>query len=533
MASFEDNLARMKALYTYGRELNENKAPLNYAIEHTAVAADGNTYGIIRECKKYYIKKARKGQENIAESYDYLGGFCNRKLYEYDSYGNALKNFELKMGSLNEAYDGTVETSTLDPFRKEEFLAEATEEFRNEIARQRQIMHNVAVLMNESTEIGADRKKDGTVMYDGTNPEAETGKKGDEGCKTVSAEPEYKGSDTKGPEKKAEPFSCNAPVCKDQLKEESECSGETCAECGNLKSECTCGKQGECNEENSAGTGSPDNIGWDMKGDKQVSEASEVECGISETDGEDSEPESDDDVDEFELDDIDWDDIDLDDIELDDLDFGDETEPEGAEDIEDGEDAEDTPDEERPEDMSEPGDDEGDTEDEFDIDLSADDDEDDEPDESADDDSDEGADDSVPSEEELDAELDSEDDDDEEQVPAHDGHDFASDGEDDGTERRMDDIINEVVDSIIAEERLNVFGKHPGYRKKPMELPSTGDDKNQWGEDINDDSVHNEEPFGEKIGDGDPFSKMVSDIASTVIGKLNESFLSSDKKKVK
>lgn len=55
MASFEDNLARMKALYTYGRELNENKTPLNYTIEHTAVAADGNTYGIIREIGRAHV----------------------------------------------------------------------------------------------------------------------------------------------------------------------------------------------------------------------------------------------------------------------------------------------------------------------------------------------------------------------------------------------------------------------------------------------------------------------------------------------
>lgn len=521
MASFEDNLARMKALYTYGKELNENKTPLNYTIEHTAVAADGNTYGIIRECRKYYIKKARKGQENIAESYDYLGGFCNRKQYEYDSYGNALKNFELKMGSLNEAYEGTVETSTLDPFRKEEFIVEGTEAFRNEIARQRQIMHNVAVLMNESTEIGADRKKDGTVMYDGENPEAETGKKGCEGNEKACADPEYKGSDTKGMDKKAEPFSCNAPSCKDQLKEGSECSEETCAECGNVKSECTCGKQGECNE-NAA---EPSQIGWDMDGDRQVSENSELECGIPEAeDKEDPSDSKEDDADEFDIDDIDWDDIDLGDLEF--ADDADNYEP-GDELSDDAEDISDDEPLEEPENGHEDdGDGEGDDEDEeFDIDLNLDDEDEDEEDEP------------VPSEEELDAELDSEDededDDEEEEVPAHDAgdHEAEDDGED--FHKDMDDIINEVVNDIVAEEKLNVFGKHPGYRKKPMELPSTGEDKNQWGEDINDDSVHNEEPFGEKIGDGNPFNKMVSDITRTVIGKLNESLLSGGKKKVK
>ena len=39
-------------------------------------------------------------------------------------------------------------------------LQEGTDAMRDEIARQRQIMYNVSMLMNESTEIGADRKDD-------------------------------------------------------------------------------------------------------------------------------------------------------------------------------------------------------------------------------------------------------------------------------------------------------------------------------------------------------------------------------------
>ena len=69
MSSFESTLARMKDLYTYGKELNENsKAPV-YTLEHSAKAADGKTYGIIRECNKYYIKSAPKGKERIAHTF--------------------------------------------------------------------------------------------------------------------------------------------------------------------------------------------------------------------------------------------------------------------------------------------------------------------------------------------------------------------------------------------------------------------------------------------------------------------------------
>ena len=85
MSSFENTLSRMKDLYTYGKELNESSKSNAYTLEHSAMAADGKTYGIIRECNKYYIKSASKGKETIAESYEYIGGICNKKNYEYSS----------------------------------------------------------------------------------------------------------------------------------------------------------------------------------------------------------------------------------------------------------------------------------------------------------------------------------------------------------------------------------------------------------------------------------------------------------------
>ena len=45
---------------------------------------------------------------------------------------------------------------------------------------------------------------------------------------------------------------------------------------------------------------------------------------------------------------------------------------------------------------------------------------------------------------------------------------------------------------ILNKDELPVFGKHPGYQKKAMELPTTGEDKNQWGEGWNDESVYSE-----------------------------------------
>ena len=98
--------------------------------------------------------------------------------------------------------------------------------------------------------------------------------------------------------------------------------------------------------------------------------------------------------------------------------------------------------------------------------------------------------------------------------------------------RRMNSIVESVVNSILSEDELHDFGKHPGYRKKPMDLPSTGEDKNQWGEDWNDESVHSEEPFGSKIGDSTPYEKAVEAISNKVMSKLAEA-VKLNKKKVK
>lgn len=552
MTSFEATLARMKELYTYGRELNEDKTPTNYTIEYKAQAADGNTYGIIRECSKYYIKKARKGKEGLAEAYDYLGGFNNKKNYEYSSYAKALKNFELKMASINEAVEGEVIISTLDPFKKEDFLVEATDAMKAEIARQKQIMFNAAQIMNESTDFSVSRVNN-TVMYNGENPEAETGKKGDEEYTETKAEPEYKGSKTVGVDKKAEPFKENTPSCADQLKEnnDNECGimeGDACPKCG--KNPCTC-EEGcenecgimegdscdgacECSSEGDScikdgkpcGSGEdPKNIGWDIEGQKKVNEsedddnyesdddengnvdiedAEDPDLGLDADETDDAEAETDDEAPELSSDEGDYDDFEEDDDEIDLDDLGDMDDS----DLSDL-DSELNADDEDEIDMD-------DSEDEDDVDMSFDD--------------------------EIDlSDEDFEDEDENSDIEPEDFGDeddtetFGDEDDDleDSYDNELDDLTNKIVQEVrqklIKEDELHVFGKHPGYRKKPMELPTTGEDKNQWGEDWNDESVHSEAPFGEKIGDGTPFEKMVDSVVKNVMTKMNESL---NKKKV-
>ena len=56
----ENEIERMKQLMGYG--LNENKSHDNgnSNVAYHQVGPDGNTYGIIKECNKFYIKVAPK-----------------------------------------------------------------------------------------------------------------------------------------------------------------------------------------------------------------------------------------------------------------------------------------------------------------------------------------------------------------------------------------------------------------------------------------------------------------------------------------
>ena len=75
---------------------------------------------------------------------------------------------------------------------------------------------------------------------------------------------------------------------------------------------------------------------------------------------------------------------------------------------------------------------------------------------------------------------------------------------------------------------LKDFGKHPAYQKKVMTLPPKDIQEFPDYYDMNDESVRNDSPYGEKIGDGAPFDldvdKITNSIAESilrVLGKKN------------
>ena len=101
-------------------------------------------------------------------------------------------------------------------------------------------------------------------------------------------------------------------------------------------------------------------------------------------------------------------------------------------------------------------------------------------------------------------------------------------GLDEAKAAKMNSIVESVVNDILNEDELHVFGDHPGYRKKPFTLPQTGEDKFQVNRDWNDESVYSEEPFGKGKGDSTPFDELVGQITDSVMKQINEG-----KKKVK
>ena len=137
-----EELDTMKRLINYGKvEESVNTGALTPRVEYSTVGADGKTYGIIRECNKFYIKVApKKNTKVLAEDFDYIGGFMNKKENEYPTYSMASKQFDLKMMSLNEAYSVKQPVTQFKETEDSEWQIQETKEMRNEINRFNQIL---------------------------------------------------------------------------------------------------------------------------------------------------------------------------------------------------------------------------------------------------------------------------------------------------------------------------------------------------------------------------------------------------------
>lgn len=512
MSKFEDQLARMQGLMNYGI-VSESEDKKSSDIEYQAMGADGKSYAIIKENAQYVIKSADADKAQIVESYNYIDGWNHQDKHSYDSYAEASKQFDMKMSSLRDAHKGEIMKDELNSFVNESCMEGATESMINEIARQRQIMHNAAVIMNEASEIGANNTGD---------PERENGKSGDKDepftekaeasldkdPKEASGKPEDKGvpfgdkksagkcTDAKGPE------GCVAdkkPAGGKAVKMNEEAVPESGITDEGLPTDAGVGAPEETKEH----IMEDDDIEV-VEDDDTLDDDSDVDSDEMPEDGIDAEEGDDDDIDlgddEEELDDApeelegeeESDDDEMDDI-LNDADKlkelidklnmrVDELEGESVEDVEEPEEDEDSmeelPDEVEDEPEGEP-------------------------------------------EEDAEAEDDFDEDEFMESVVKSASKHIV---EENDKKKYMNQIVESVVSDILSEEKteLHAFGKHPGYRKKPMELPETGSDEFQGNKDINDDSVHNEEPFGQGKGDSKPYDILVDSITNSVMEQLKK-----------
>ena len=597
MANFNDQLQRMKGLMTYGA-VNEKKENNGGAMEYHSLGADGKSYGIIRENQKFYIKVAPKSKEMVVEAYDYIGGFNNKKAYEYTSYSNALKNFELKMMSINEAYNPKVNMNTQLFEANGEVMTEGTKEMMSEIARQRQIMNNVAAILKESSTISC--KNTGVPEAPKTTSFNDKIGKPFEVTAKAELDGDFKKTAEK-PEKQGEPFGDSAKAEKEKdaqyvpsgsvanqkpkggkVVKVDESTKKVWEMMAKLDKSFTlnesCDEWGSCGLPASEGVGSAD--GHLMENDDMMEEPmmeDENIAGFADDNFEDTaedmndvEPE-----DEFGEDDFDTEDDEFDTEEGEEEDeFTFDVEEDDEDDTEEDFDAEEDMDmdvdgdgevggnaevdalraeieqlkakvdELSGNDMSE--DEFGDEEDFEDEDegFYAD------PEELGDDEGfedEEMPEDEFGDEEDFDgAEMDDEEMDEEfnPEVDAQydefdesvlDGVDEEDDFEDEempedefgiseSRKAQLMPIIENLVRTIksknsLNEEgtKLNDFGKHPGYRKKPMSLPTTGSDNEMGMKDWNDESVYSEQPFGSKIGDSAPFDKVVKAVTVSVM----------------
>lgn len=500
MNNVNNQISRMKAMMTYGLQ-TESKNNQYSGVEYQRASADGKTYGIVREGTKFYIKVANKQNNVIKEDFNYIGGFRNRKDYEYSSYANALKNFEMKMSSINESVGNrTPMVESWNPERRELLMVEATESMKREIARQREIMGN-AVMIQE--------KKNYSVVMEG------------EGCCKVDSEcaKTQKNNIKKTSDGKGEPTGNGGDPFTEKVGSEQKGTQKT-----NVKKEYKPVMEGEQvlgwnDNEDYLDTSNGTEIGDGAPFDKELNSDSEMENGTVEegvamhnTDNQNSpevgvnevgddapftekannELQEDDELDGELIDDAEPLDADSEGEEfVDDMDSDFDDEEFNDEDLDDEElDSEDL---------------EGEEFDETESRLSA-------------------IEDMITKIAEklgVDAFDDDSLYDDDKEIDAEDEFDSEDEFDDEDDFEAEDEDEYEVFESVayrklMKEENMDYFGKHPAYRKEPMDVPSSQHQEKQDYYDMNDDSVKSEQPFGQEIGDGAPFEVDPEEITNAI-----------------
>jgi hypothetical protein len=482
----EQQKTQMLHLMNFRGETNESKnTPKLGTVEHAKLGSNDKTYAIIKENAKFYIKVAPKKDNIVLEDYEYLGGSQRYKnLYEYASYNHAFKIFEEYMVNLNKTYSiPLVEEKKQNEYQ--EFMTESSISMKNEIERQRQIMMNVGKIMNEDTGMTSHK-----LNHPG-DPES-NGKAGE-------------------PKKEGDPF---VETKDNDFKEEPEIS----------KSDISIEKAGKPFDKGVAGEKAESykdvkDLGKASQGTSIATQSPKGGVAVKVNEGKLNELNIDDEsllTDDGEIYDIVIDDEgEGDEISLDADLFSDTVAGEGGEEVE-----------EEPFELDSELDKEDVELDKEDIEL------------------DKELIDKLTNIEEKIAELtDLMNGDasvaDEQIPPVDDEEPFEVEECNDPWTQKAAGSIREGRGAYLVNEDgivLHDFGKHPGYRKKPFTTPSNNsktEKQSADSKDWNDSSVEGEQPFGQKIGTGDPFEEKVKMITDAIMAEcIAKGIFKEHKKKV-
>lgn len=534
---FSQELDRMKSLINYKTNVNEsvsNTGMLTPRLEYSQVAADGRTYGIIRECNKFYIKIApNKDTELLAEDYDYIGGYLNRKENEYNSYAAASKNFDLKMMAINETHEATRQkVSQFVEKEVSDWQVNETKEMRSEINRFNQILKNVGLIQEGKTtepavgkvgNVGSsapfDKEAKTSGNYDNKN-EHDDPKTADDTFKEKSKP----SGNNDGKNKHSDPKTADDTF--DEKVKESDIEGDSVATkkpSGGKKPVKESRKVVKLTEaqvlawnkskdymDKSHGTeiGSSAPFGDEVGEESNQTEAPTEKIHEAEAVYKNGkiptsvgEPGDDDPFTEKVNEDLHVNPSNVDGFDG----IGEEYDDFGEEDVE-GDELSDVPFPEV----------EDDFEDEELI---------DEPEEEPFNNDDEyGFSDEMDDDEDLEGDLDADFEDgdefgDDEIINYGDLEDYGDEGFDEPNDLQFESIRRTI--NRIVESELKDFGKHPAYRKVPMTTPANKEVAPNGARDWNDKSVESETPFGEKIGDSAPFDEEVVDmLANAIVQKM-------------
>ena len=100
----KSTLNRMLKLADIKPVIKESKMSLSN-FELVKNSADGNTYAIVRENKRYHIKQAQTKENLIESDFDYVGGVANKTKRSFTSFSEATRNLNLMFEEINNHYE--------------------------------------------------------------------------------------------------------------------------------------------------------------------------------------------------------------------------------------------------------------------------------------------------------------------------------------------------------------------------------------------------------------------------------------------